>query len=103
MQSKRKSNSVMTYEVVREVNGSRVEFGPAISFVVGKEGFNFLMGKLTPELREQAAIHGIIQKISDRAAIGRDPETGASASPEEKFAAMKECADRLMAGRAWDL
>jgi hypothetical protein len=49
-----------------------------------------------------AMIHGVIQKVSDRAAIGRDPETGASATPEEKFAAMKECAERLMSGGPWN-
>src|SRR5437899_11211028 len=94
MQSKRKSNSVITHTVH---SGGLVDFT-----VEGAGSFAFDIGKLSSDLMQQAAIHGVVQKISDRAAIGRDPETGASASPEEKFAAMKECADRLMAGGPWN-
>ena len=94
MQSKRKSNSVITHTV---------HSGGLIDFTVeGAGSFAFDIGKLSSDLMQQAAIHGVVQKISDRAAIGRDPETGASATPEEKFAAMKECADRLMGGGPWN-
>jgi hypothetical protein len=91
MQSKRKSNSVVTHE--------RLESG-VIRFTAGAQSFDFDPSKAgcQPDARD----HGYVQKISDRAAIGRDPETGASATPEEKFAAMKETADRLMSGGPWN-
>lgn len=92
MESKRKSNSVITHAVA----------GALITFNVGEQSFTFDAGAGGPEMFQTAAVHGFVQKISDRAAIGRDPETGTSATPEEKFAAMKECADRLMAGGPWN-
>ena len=58
--------------------------------------------KATDEVRSRAMIHGFVQKISDKAALGRDPDTGRSASPEDKFAAMKAMADRLAAGGEWN-
>ncbi len=93
MQSKRKSNTVVTHELVGN---------SAIKFTVGTSEFLFTLPERGTANHDAAAIHGFVQKISDRAAIGRDPETGASASPEEKFAAMKECAERLMAGGPWN-
>ena len=42
-----------------------------------------------------ALVHGVVQKVSDRAAIGRDPDTGASATPAEKFEAMKDASERI--------
>lgn len=77
--------------------------GGAIVFDVANVGhFEVPLEKITGEVAQQAMIHGLVQKISDRAAIGRDPETGASASPEEKFEAMKETAERLMNGGPWN-
>lgn len=91
MQSKRKSNSVMTHE--------RLESG-IIRFTVGSQSFEFDPAKAG--CQTDARDHGFVQKISDRAAIGRDPETGASATPEEKFEAMKACAERLQNGGPWN-
>lgn len=54
------------------------------------------------EPQKACAVNGMKQKIADRAAIGRDPETGASATDEEKFAAMQETAERLQSGGAWN-
>lgn len=51
--------------------------------------------KKLPVNAQLAFVHGIVQKVSDRAAIGRDPDTGASASPAEKFEAMKEVSERI--------
>lgn len=92
MQSKRKRNTVVTHALA----------GSVITFTVGEQSFTLDIGNLTSDLGQQAMVHGVIQKVSDRAAIGRDPETGASATPEEKFTAMKETADRLMAGGPWN-
>lgn len=103
MQSKRKTNGVIGHTV----NGS------VITFTVGVQSFEMDVARIVDEgehgtwakMSENgqfAVLHGFVQKVSDRAAIGRDPETGASATPEEKFAAMKECADRLMSGGPWN-
>lgn len=94
MQSKRKSNSVVSYVIAPDFS--------KITFSVGPQSFDFVVASLNIENGARAICHGIVQKVSDRAAIGRDPETGASATPEEKFAAMKECADRLIAGGPWN-
>jgi hypothetical protein len=83
-----------------------MEKGTITFHSIGLDGqpmdFTFNATSVEAGLRKWAEMHGFIQKISDRAAIGRDPETGASATPEEKFAAMKECAERLMSGGPWN-
>jgi len=101
MQSKRKQNAVVGHTVD---DSGKIEFkSEAGSFIVDMMVLSADVDfKMLPPLIQRAAIHGVIQKVSDRAAIGRDPETGASATPEEKFAAMKECADRLMSGGPWN-
>lgn len=77
--------------------------GELIFTVNGVQGvIRIDVNDLSPEILRIAAIHGLKQKISDRAAIGRDPETGASATPEEKFAAMRETAERLADGGPWN-
>lgn len=49
-------------------------------------------------IREQALLHGFKQKLIDAAAIGRDPDTGKSATIEDKYFAVKEVYDRLADG-----
>ena len=46
-------------------------------------------------------MHGLKQKIGDAAAISRNPETGRPVTTDEKFDAMSEVLNRLMAG-AWN-
>lgn len=53
---------------------------------------------LTGEIRSQALLHGLKQKLVDAAAIARNPETGRSATVADKFAAVKEVYDRLLVG-----
>jgi len=53
---------------------------------------------LIPSLVEQAALHGLKQKIVDAAAISRDPVTGKSATFADKEAACRDIIDRLLAG-----
>ena len=50
---------------------------------------------LSPEIIQQATLHGLKQKLVDAAAIGRNPDTGRSASIEDKFNAVKEVFDRI--------
>lgn len=47
---------------------------------------------LADEIIERATYHGLVQKISDAAALGKD------ATPADKYAAMKAVADRLIEG-----
>jgi hypothetical protein len=57
--------------------------------------------KLTPEIVTQATLHGLKQKLVDAAAISRNPDTGRSATIEDKFDAVKTVYDRLLAG-SWN-
>lgn len=53
--------------------------------------------RLSPEIRAAALIHGLKQKLVDAAAISRNTDTGASATAEDKFLAVKEVFDRITA------
>ena len=89
MVTKPKSNSVITHAVEAGV----------ITFTVKDAGECTLdMAQVHPAIREQAMIHGMIQRISDAAAISRNPETGLPATPEEKLMAMAVLADHYMTG-----
>lgn len=57
--------------------------------------------KLTAELQRMAKLHGLKQKLVDAAAISRNPDTGRSATIEDKYAAVKAVYDRLLSG-AWN-
>lgn len=56
------------------------------------------VGALSREVLDYAVLHGIKQKLIDAAAIARNPDTGRSATPEDKFNAIKAVYARLMAG-----
>ncbi len=69
--------------VIEFAHGKRIELNPF---------------DLIDSIREQAIYHGLKQKLVDAAAISRNPETGRSASIEDKYQAVKTVYDRLMAG-----
>lgn len=46
-------------------------------------------------IREAAMFHGFKQKLADAAAIARNPDTGASATIDDKYNAVKEVFDRI--------
>ena len=69
--------------VIEFAHGKRIELNPF---------------DLTEQVREQAMFHGLKQKLVDAAAISRNPETGRSASIEDKYQAVKTVYDRLLAG-----
>jgi len=54
-------------------------------------------------LQQRAMMHGFEQRIRDAAAIPRDPLTGKSADPAEKFAAMVRVIEHLETANEWDL
>jgi hypothetical protein len=59
---------------------------------------------LADNIRQDALMHGLKQKLVDGAAIARNPETGRSATLEDKFQAVKEIFDRITdpADPAWN-
>lgn len=71
----------------------------ALTFTVGEAGsFVIDTAELSDDIRMRALLHGIVQKVSDAAAIAKadlpkDPKKAAAA----KFEAMKSVADRLTA------
>ena len=95
MNTKVKSNSVITHTLA----------GNVITFsVLGAGSFEVNMATMHADILQRAAVHGMIQRIADKAALGRDPETGKSATPADKFARMKELADHYMSGSAeWSM
>ena len=53
---------------------------------------------LSDAMLEQAALHGLKQKIVDAAALSRNPDTGRSATAADKYNAMREVFERVLAG-----
>jgi hypothetical protein len=57
-----------------------------------------LANQLSNAILEQAVWHGLKQKLVDAAAISRNPDTGRSATIDDKYNAVREVYDRLLAG-----
>jgi hypothetical protein len=66
-----------------------------LTFINGKE-IVVDANTLSQEIRDQALLHGLKQKLVDAAAISRNLDTGASASVDDKYNAVRKIADRLM-------
>lgn len=71
--------------------------GVYLTFSDGRE-LNFCANDLSDDIRGLAMLHGLKQKLVDAAAIGRNPDTGRSATTDDKYAAVREVYDRLLAG-----
>ena len=85
-----------TPAVTAEIDGTRLVF-------TGDNGRELAVSveQLTEDIRVQAMMHGLKQKIGDAAAISRNPETGRSATTDDKFDAMAEVLNRLLSG-SWN-
>lgn len=72
----------------------------ALMFTVGNAGsFNVTIADLAAEIQERAMLHGIVQKISDAAAIAKTELTGdAEKDAATKLVAMQSVASRLLDG-----
>lgn len=66
--------------------------------VTGFPTLNVQLRDLSDAMIEQAALHGLKQKIVDAAALSRNPDTGRSATAADKYNAMREVFSRLLAG-----
>jgi hypothetical protein len=83
---------------------------PAVSFDTDLDNqcmtIEFATGdtlELTPSMFSEAILnaamfHGLKQKLGDAAAIGRNPDTGRSATADDKRAAVMEVFERLCSG-----
>lgn len=56
------------------------------------------LSKVSEANRQRAALHGLVQRVSDAAAMQRDSKTGASATPQEKFEAMRRLVEHYESG-----
>lgn len=92
MQTKPKSNQVITTELL--------EGGILRVTVLGAGHVEFDPAKASDANRDYAEYHGWKQRLSDAAALGRNPETGQSASPADKLAAIQALATHYMSGSA---
>jgi len=65
------------------------------------DGRTLILGALecSEAVREQAMMHGFKQKLVDAAAISRNPDTGRSATLDDKYNAVRTVYDRLLAGQ----
>jgi hypothetical protein len=90
---KKRANAVIKTQVEGDGPDARMVFA-----VLGAGTLTLEMGKLSAAVLARAALHGMKQRVSDAAAIPCDRETGRPATPEEKFAAMKELVDHYMTG-----
>lgn len=94
--AKAKSNSVITHEVSED--------GQTITFNVKDAGKLVLrMENISEANKKRAAIHGLVQRVSDSAAIPFNKETG-YATPGQKYTAMTAVVDHLNSGsEEWKL
>lgn len=86
---KAKSNSVISTEIAEQ---------KVLFTVAGVATLELELEKLSEEVFKRAAIHGLIQRVCDAAAISRNTETGQSATPTDKYEAMKELVDFYNSG-----
>lgn len=82
-----------TVDLTNPLNG-----GLTLEFSDGQRLF-VQMSDLTPEIATQCLMHGLKQKLCDAAAISRNPDTGRSATVGDKYNAVREVYDRLLAGQ----
>ena len=92
----KKSNSVLTWTLL-DGKWHCTVLGVAKPIVFDPD-------KASAENRSRAMMHGFKQRLADGAAIQRDTDTGASATPEEKAARIQLLADHYMSGSTdWNL
>lgn len=89
MQTKQKSNSVITHSYADGVLVFNVKDAGEVRLNVAD---------VSAEVRERAMLHGLIQRLSDGAAKSRDEATGLPATSEEKLAGIKALADHYASG-----
>lgn len=92
MNTQRKSNSVITVTAESDT--------VLVFTVLGAGEIRFDTEKANAALTQRAAMHGWKQRISDAAAMSRNPENGQPATPQEKMEAMAELIAHYESGTA---
>lgn len=85
----KKANSVVTVERDGTV---------LIYTVLGVGQLRLDTATMHPDNIAAAVLHGMEQRIRDAAAIARDKETGASATPQQKYDAMQQLVEHYASG-----
>jgi len=83
-----RKNSVVSVDANETLITFNVEGQPTLSLV---------FANLSDDVRTRAMVHGLVQKVSDAAALPKN-EDGSPASPADKHAAMEAVISRLMEG-----
>ena len=74
-------------------------FGGELMLTFGNgEHLTISAEQLNADILGQALMHGLKQKLVDAAAISRNPDTGRSATIDDKYNAVREVYDRLLSG-----
>lgn len=81
------------WTIAHEVQGTMIRWQ-----VKGAGTLALDLSKCSEKVRERAAVHGMVQRVSDAAAMARNSKTGASASPQEKFEAMQRLVEHYQSG-----
>lgn len=63
------------------------------------ETLSLHVSQIGVEVAAYALMHGLKQKLVDAAAISRNPDTGRSATIDDKYNAVREVFDRLLSGQ----
>lgn len=88
-----------TKDRVRIITTTWDEATQTITFnVVGCDPLPLTLTQVSEAVKGRAMRHGIIQRVSDAAALERNTADGASATPEAKRAAMARLVDHYMTG-----
>ena len=107
MQTKAKTNSVVTHAL--SADGTQIQFNVlgvthtaneagALTAIPGARPLVVDMNRLADAVRVRAAIHGMIQRVSDAAAIARTKENNYTVSAQERYDAMAELVEHYMTG-----
>lgn len=90
------STKALNVEIIRNsegrIGGLHIKFGNGQELGLGAS-------QLTNDIMEHAIWHGLKQKLVDAAAISRNPDTGRSATVDDKYNAVREVYDRLLSGQ----
>lgn len=96
-----KRTPALSVEVIRNTDAvTDPNNSISIAFANGSR-LSLAVGDLSNEVLSYALLHGLKQKLVDAAAIGRNPDTGRSATNEDKRAAVMAVYERLLAG-SWN-
>lgn len=96
MANETKRDTAISATILTEPSGT--PYGLRLEFANGQT-MSITQDQLDADIRAYATIHGLKQKLVDAAALSRNPDTGRSATIDDKYLAVREVYDRLMAGQ----